>query len=128
LLLSGEVVRAGAGVGYRGSEIAEVGQDRQGEPDEHTGGVLATRPGPEMGERRRESSRRVGGNSGEESQPWGKAIEYDRAGSSSGGGRGVLWANTGAWDGAELAGQRLWCGEQAGPNSGEAKLAKVRRE
>jgi hypothetical protein len=65
----GEVAGAGAGVGYNRSEVAGVGQYRRGEPDKHTGGVLATKPGPEMGERQRESSGRVGGNSGEESRP-----------------------------------------------------------
>jgi hypothetical protein len=56
LLLGGEVAGAGVGVSYRGSEVTEVGQDRREEPDELTSGVLATRPRPEMGERRRESS------------------------------------------------------------------------
>jgi hypothetical protein len=80
-------------VGYSGSEVTKVVQDRRGEPGEHTGGVLATRPGLEMGERRRESSGRVEGNSSEESRPRGEAIECDRARSSSGEGRGALWVN-----------------------------------
>jgi hypothetical protein len=115
-------------VGYRGFEVAEVGQDRRGEPDELTGGVPATRPGLEMGERWRESSGRVWGDSGEESRPRGGAIGCDRARSSSSGGRGVLWANTGAWDGAELASHRAGHGELVQINSGGAELAKVRRE
>jgi hypothetical protein len=41
----GEVTGAGAGVGYNSSEVAGVGQDQRGEPGEHTGGVLATKPG-----------------------------------------------------------------------------------
>jgi hypothetical protein len=49
LLLGGEVAEARAGVGYRGSEVAGVGQDQRGEPRKHTGGVLGTRPGLEMG-------------------------------------------------------------------------------
>jgi hypothetical protein len=116
------------GCGYRGSEVAGVGQDRRGEPSEHTGGVLATRPGPHMGERRRESFGRVRGNSSEESRPRGEEIECDRAQSSSDGARGVLWANTGARDRAELAEHHAGHGEQARPNFGEAKLAKVRHE
>jgi hypothetical protein len=92
----GKVAGAGVGVGYSGSEVVGVGQDRRGEPSEHTSGVLATRPRPEMGERRRESSERVGGNSGEESRPRGEAIECDRAWSSFGEGRGALWVNIGA--------------------------------
>jgi hypothetical protein len=59
LLLGGEVAEARAGLGCRGSEVAGVGQDRRGEPNEHTSGVFATRPGPEMGQRQRESSGRV---------------------------------------------------------------------
>ena len=86
------------------------------------------KPGLEMGERRRERSRRVGGNSGKESRPRGEGIKCDRAQSSFGGGRGVLWANIEAWGGAELARHRAGCGEQARPNSSEAKLATVRRE
>jgi hypothetical protein len=43
-------------VGYRGSKVTGVGQDRREEPGELTGGVPATRPGPEMGERRRGTS------------------------------------------------------------------------
>jgi hypothetical protein len=112
----GEIAEAGAGVGYSGSEVAGVGQDRQGEPGEHTSGVLATKPGPEMGERRRESSEHVGGNFGEESWPRGKAIECDRAQFSPGRGRGVLWANIGAWGEVELARHRAGHGEQARPN------------
>jgi hypothetical protein len=82
-------------VGYGGSEATEVGQNCRGGLDEHTEGVSATRSGSEMGERRRESSGRVGGNSGEESQLRGGAIERDRARSSSGEGRGALWVNIG---------------------------------
>jgi hypothetical protein len=81
-----------------------------------------------MGERQRESSGWVRGNSGGEFRTRGGAIGCDRARSSSNEDRGVLWANTGAWDGAELAGHRTGRGELARPNSGEAKLAKVRRE
>jgi hypothetical protein len=128
LLLNNEVTGAGAGVGYSGSKVVGVGQDRRGEPSEHTGGVLATRPMLGMGERWRESSGRVGGNSSKESRPRGEGIECDRAQSSFGGGRGVLWANIEAWGGAELARHRAGCGEQARPNSSEAKLATVRRE
>jgi hypothetical protein len=75
-----------------------------------------------------ESSGRVVGNSGEESRPWGGAIECDRARSSSGEGRGVLWANTRARDRAELASHHAGRGEPARINSSEAELAKVRRE
>jgi hypothetical protein len=128
LLLGSEVARARAGVGYMGSEVAGVRRDLRGEPDKHIGGVLAMRSGLEMGERRRESSGWVGGNSSEESRSRGEAIECDRARSSSNGGRGVLWANTGAWDEAELAEHRVGRDEQARPNSGEAKLANVRQE
>jgi hypothetical protein len=56
LLLGGEVAGAWAGVGYRGSE---VGQDRRGETDEHTSGVLATRTGVRDG-RTVEGELRVG--------------------------------------------------------------------
>jgi hypothetical protein len=105
LLLGGEVTGARVAVGYRGSEVAKVGQDRRGEPDEHTSGVLATRPRLEMGERLRESSERVGGNSREESRPRGEAIECDRAranscgvgecyGPTPGHRSGLSWSNT----------------------------------
>jgi hypothetical protein len=83
-------------VGYGSSETVGVGHNCRGGLGEHTEGVLATRPGPEMGERRRESSRRVRGNSGEESRPRGEAIECDRARSSFVEGRGALWVNIGA--------------------------------
>jgi hypothetical protein len=56
----GEVARAGAGVGYRGSEVTGVGQDRREGPDKLTGGVPAMRPRPGARERRRESFRRIG--------------------------------------------------------------------
>jgi hypothetical protein len=79
LLLGGEVAGVGAGVGYMGSEVVGVDQDQRGEPGEHTGGVLATRPGLEMGERRRENSGRVRGNSSKESWPRGELIECVRA-------------------------------------------------
>jgi hypothetical protein len=46
------------------------------------------------------------GNSGEESRLRGWAIECAKARTSSSEGRGVLWANTGAQDGANLAGHR----------------------
>jgi hypothetical protein len=117
---SGEAAGVEAGVGYSGSEVAKVGQDRRGELDEHTSGVLATKSGPEMGERWRESSGQVGGNSGEESRPRGEAIECDRARSSSDGGRGVLWANIGAWGRVESVRHHVGRGEQARPNFGEA--------
>ena len=45
LAYDGEVTRAGVGLAYSGFEVAGVGQDRRGEPVEHTGGVLATKPG-----------------------------------------------------------------------------------
>jgi hypothetical protein len=66
VLLSGEVTGASAGVGYRGSKVTRVGQDRQ-EPDEHTAGVLAMRPGPEMGERQRGKLQVGQGNFGKKS-------------------------------------------------------------
>jgi hypothetical protein len=56
----GEVAGAGAGAGYRGSEVTGVGQDRREGPRELAGGVPATRPRPKAGERQRESSGRVG--------------------------------------------------------------------
>jgi hypothetical protein len=56
LLLGDEVAGARAGVGYRGSEVTGVGQDRREGPDKLTGGIPATRPGPETRERWRESS------------------------------------------------------------------------
>jgi hypothetical protein len=40
----------------------------------------------------------------------------------------VLWANTRAWDGAELAGHYTGRGEQERSNFGEAKLAKGRHK
>ena len=46
------------------------------------------------------------GNSGEEFQPLGEAIDRDRARSSSSGGGGALWANVGALYGVGLAEHR----------------------
>jgi hypothetical protein len=85
----GEVAGAGAGVGYNCSEVAGVGQDRRGEPDEHTGGVVATKLGLEMGERQRESSGLVGGNSGEESRPGRGGLGRAKAWTSYGRVRGT---------------------------------------
>jgi hypothetical protein len=56
----GKVTGVGAGVGSRGFEVTEVGQDRREGPSELTGGTSATRPRPETRERRRECSGRVG--------------------------------------------------------------------
>jgi phosphopantetheinyl transferase len=81
-----------------------------------------------MGEWRRKSFGRVEGNSSEESRARGEAIKCDRARSSSSGGRGALWANLGAWGGAELDEHHMGRGEQEQPNSGGAKLTTVRRE
>jgi hypothetical protein len=113
LLLSGEVAGAGAGVSYMGSEVTEVGQDRREEPDELTGGVSAMRPGPKVEERRRGELQAGRGNSNEESRARGGAIGCDKAWTSSSEGRGVLWANTGAQDGAKLANHRVGCGKPA---------------
>jgi hypothetical protein len=130
-LRDGEVAGAWAGVGYICSEVAGVGQDRRGEPGEHTGGVLAMKPGPEMGERRRDRSGRVGGNSGEESRLRGEAIECDRARSSSGGGRGVLWANIRAWGGVELSWPDTTRGvarRRGQIGYGQARIRKIKHE
>jgi hypothetical protein len=55
-------------------------------------------------------------------------IGCDRARSSTDEGRGVLWANSGAQDEAKLACHRAGRGEPSRVNSGEAELAKVKRE
>ena len=55
----GEVAGVGAGVSYSGSGVAEAGQKRRGRHGEHTGRVVAARPGSERGERLREDSGRV---------------------------------------------------------------------
>jgi hypothetical protein len=128
LLLGGEVTGAMAGVGYRGSKVTGVGQNRREEPGEHTGGIPATRPGPEMGERYRGKLRAGRGNSSEESWSRGGAIVCDKAQTSSSEGRGVPWTNIGAWDEAELASHRAGRGEPTRINYGDAELAKVRRE
>jgi hypothetical protein len=128
LLLDGEVAEALAGVGYRGSEVTGVGQFRREEPDEHTCGVSATRPGPEMGERRRGKLRAGRGNSGEESRPRGGAIGCNKAQTSSCEGRGVPWANTGARDRTELASHCAGRDEPARINSSDAEMDKVRCE
>jgi hypothetical protein len=47
-------------VSYGGSGFAGAGQSRRGRHDELTGGVVATRPGSDRGERRGKGSRRVG--------------------------------------------------------------------
>jgi hypothetical protein len=90
LLLGGDVTGARAGVGYRGYEVAGVGQDRRGEPGEHTSGLLATRPGLEMGERRRGELWAGWGNFGEESRPRGEAVGCDMAQTSFDEGRGAI--------------------------------------
>jgi hypothetical protein len=56
----GEVTGVGAGACYDGSGVAGVGQNRRGRLGEVAGGVVATRPGSERGERRRKGSERVG--------------------------------------------------------------------
>jgi hypothetical protein len=60
LLLGGEVAGARAGGGYRGSKVTGVGHDQRKGPDKLTSGIPATRPGPEMRKRWRESFGRVG--------------------------------------------------------------------
>jgi hypothetical protein len=58
----------------------------------------------------------------------GRVIGCDKARTSSSEGRGVPWANTGAQDGAELAGHCVRHDEPVRINSGKAELVKVRRE
>jgi hypothetical protein len=60
LLLGSEVAGAGAGVGYRGSEVTRVAQDWREEPDELTGWIPTMRSRPEMGERQKGSSGLIG--------------------------------------------------------------------
>lgn len=55
-----EVVGDGAGAGSRRFEVAGVGPDRRGGPNELTGGALTARMGSEVTERRRECSGLVG--------------------------------------------------------------------
>jgi hypothetical protein len=68
------------------------------------------------------------GNSGEECRPRGGQSGALRLGLAPAGGRGVLWANTGARGGAELASHHAGPSEPMQMNSGEAKLAKIRCE
>jgi hypothetical protein len=68
------------------------------------------------------------GNFGEESRQRGGAIGCAKACTSSDERIGVLWTNTGARCEAELAGHRAGHDEPTRMNSGEAKLAKIRRE
>jgi hypothetical protein len=105
-----------------------VGQDRREEPGEVTGGVPATRPGPEMGERWRRSSGRVRVTPARNAGHGEGQLGALRLGLAPAGGRGVLWANTGARGGAELASHHAGPSEPVQMNSGEAKLAKIRRE
>jgi hypothetical protein len=88
----------------RSPGLASIGEKK---PGEYTCGGSATRPGPEMGERRRGKFRVGRGNSSEESRPRGGAIRCNKARTSSGEGRGVPWANIGARDRTELASHRV---------------------
>jgi hypothetical protein len=68
------------------------------------------------------------GYSSEESRARGGKIGCAKARTSSDEGRGVLWANTRARDGAGLANHHAGRSELAQMNSDEAKMAKIRRK
>jgi hypothetical protein len=113
LHLGGEITGAGAGVGHGGSNAAGVGQNCRGWLGEHTEGVLATRPRSERGERRRESSRRVGAVLVRNSACWERqstAIGLSLVPMEV----GALWANIGARDGVGLAGHRAGAASKRG--------------